>query len=88
MATGLLAINHEMFSSKLFDEPVFRQCAQLTKCHFDEETFRRNGLLDEVSFDEVSHYITPGAIQPQFQRPKCPSRERTVSHLHKQVSEE
>ena len=45
------------FSSKLFDERVFRQCAQSTKCHFDEVTFRRNGSLDEVSFDEVSHFI-------------------------------
>ena len=54
MATGLLAINHEMFSSKLVDETIFRQCAQSTKCHFDEVTFRRNGSLDEVSFDEVS----------------------------------
>ena len=56
MATGLLDINHDFFSSKLFDEPVFRQCAQSTKCHFDEVTFRRNGSLDEVSFDEVSHF--------------------------------
>ena len=42
----LLAIHHEMFSSKLFDEPVFRQCAQSTKSHFDEVTFRQNGSLD------------------------------------------
>ena len=43
------------FSSKLFDETIFRQSAQSTKCHFDEVTFRRNGSLDDVSFDEVSH---------------------------------
>ena len=36
MATGLLANNHEILSSKLFDETIFRQCAQSTKCHFDE----------------------------------------------------
>ena len=52
MATGLLSINHDIFSSKLFDEKIFRQCAQSTKCHFDEMT----GLLDEVSFNEVSHF--------------------------------
>ena len=57
MATGLLEINQEIFSSKLFDEPVFRQCAQWTKCHFDTVTFRRNGSLDEVSFDKVSHFF-------------------------------
>ena len=49
METGLLAINQENFSSKLFDETIFQQCAQSTKCHFNEVTFRRNGSLDEVS---------------------------------------
>ena len=44
------------FSSKLFDEPIFRQCAQSIKRHFDKVTFRRNSSLDEVSFDEVSHF--------------------------------
>ena len=58
MATGLLAINHELFSSKLFDEPFFRQSAQSTKCHFDEVTIRRNGSLSDVSFDEVSHFVS------------------------------
>ena len=56
------------FFVKLFDETIFWQCAQLTKCHFDKVTFRRNGSLDkvsfnEVSFDKVSHtewYIYPG----------------------------
>ena len=67
MATGLLAITHGIFSSKLIDEPVFRQCAQSTKCHFDEVTFRRNGLLDEVSLDEVSHLalIAHQGVGPQ-----------------------
>ena len=44
----------EIFSSKLFDKTIFRQCVQSTKSHFDEVTFRRNGSLEEVSFDEVS----------------------------------
>ena len=54
IAIGLLAINHDFFLSKLFDETSFRQCTQST-CHFDKVTFRRNDSLDEVSFDEVSH---------------------------------
>ena len=54
VVTGLLAINHEICSSKLFDKTTFRQCAQSTKCHFDKVTFRRNSSLDEVSFEEVS----------------------------------
>ena len=53
MPNCLLALNQDLFSSKLFDETIFRQCGQSTKCHFDEVTFSRNGSLDEV-FDEVS----------------------------------
>ena len=49
MATGLLAINQDIFSLKLFDETIFRQRAQSTKCHFQEVTFRRNSSLDKVS---------------------------------------
>ena len=56
MATSLLTINNEIFSSKLFDKTIFRQCVQSTKSHLDKVTFRRNGSLDEVSFDEVLHF--------------------------------
>ena len=56
-------LNHDLFSSELFDEPIFRQCAQSTKCHFDEVTFRRNGSLDEVS-----HFVLSKLIEKFIQK--------------------
>ena len=81
MATGLLAINHEILLSKLLNEPIFRQCAQSTKCFFDEVSFRRNGSLDEVSFDEVSHFgkikILKDSLQFNFLTGRCKIGSRT-----------